>query len=418
MRELGIADETALQLYFVRRVEALLAQRGKRLIGWDEILDEGLPARATVMSWRGRDGAIRAARAGHDVVMAPAPDLYFDHLQSTLADEPPGRPTPITLAAVYAYEPLPAELDAAAAAHVLGAQANLWTEHMRTFARVEHAAFPRLAALAERLWSPPAQRDFAGFVTRLLPQLERYRRDGIDYADSAFAVHAELAPGSDGRVEVYLHNQLELGTLRYTLDGREPTAASPRYEAPFMLTPPITLRATAYLGTTALAAPRTRVIARDWQAHRRGDELEPCRRELLLRLEDDAPLAGPRAVHTVDILDPCWLWRAAPLDGHTRLQARVGQLPYNFELWHDAAKIVRRAPASPSGELLARLDRCDGPIVASLPLATAVARPALTELTGALVPTAGTHDVCFTFTGQGPDPLWVIDALRLRPGAE
>jgi len=188
MHELGLKDEAALQGWFTARIEKFLAAHGRRLVGWDEILEGGVPARATVMSWRGSQGGVDAARAGHDVVMAPSPVMYFDHFQSSRHDEPPGRPAVVSLADVYAFEPVPAELDAAQARHVLGAQANLWTEYMDTPQRLEHAAFPRAAALAEVLWSPAAQRNWADFRARLPAQLARYRAAGVAAADS------ELAP--------------------------------------------------------------------------------------------------------------------------------------------------------------------------------------------------------------------------------
>jgi hexosaminidase len=183
MHELGIADEAHLQGWFMARLQTYLVAHGRRLIGWDEILEGDLPPDATVMSWQGTKGGIEAAHRGHDVVMAPSPDLYLDHLQSDAGDEPSGRPDVRTLADVYAFDPT-AGMDASAAKHVLGAQANLWTEHMRTTAMVEHAAFPRLAALAESLWSPIATHDWNGFTTRLVAQMERYRARGIAAAGS------------------------------------------------------------------------------------------------------------------------------------------------------------------------------------------------------------------------------------------
>ena len=154
IRELGLADEAALQGWFIARIGRFLDARGRRLIGWDEILEGGIPARAAVMSWRGTAGGIAAARAGHDVVMAPSPVLYLDHWQSDSPREPPGRPDIVSLADVYAFEPVPAELAPAEARRILGAQVNAWTEHMRLPGRVEHQVFPRAAALAEATWSP------------------------------------------------------------------------------------------------------------------------------------------------------------------------------------------------------------------------------------------------------------------------
>jgi len=146
MRALGLKDEDALQGWFVSQLGSYLSAHGRRLIGWDEILDGAVPADATVMSWRGMQGAIDAAKQGHDVVLSPSPDLYLDQLQSDRTDENAGRIPVRDLASVYAFEPVPKALDAAQASHVLGAQGNLWTEHMPTIAHVQHAIFPRLDA--------------------------------------------------------------------------------------------------------------------------------------------------------------------------------------------------------------------------------------------------------------------------------
>lgn len=188
MRELGVADETALQGYFVHRIDAFLRTKGRRLVGWDEILDGGLPPDAIVMSWRGMEGGRKAARLGHDVVMAPAPDLYFDHVQTEVPGEPPGRPGTESLQDVYAFEAVPPDLTPEEARHIIGLQANLWTEHVRTLERVQHMVFPRLAAVAEVAWSPVAKRDWKDFEARMHIQAARYRALGIKYAQSAFEV--------------------------------------------------------------------------------------------------------------------------------------------------------------------------------------------------------------------------------------
>jgi len=182
MRELGLKDEAALQGWFTARIGKYLAAHGRKLIGWDDILEGGVPADATVMSWRGAQGAIDAAKQGHDVIMAPSPVMYFDHLQFSPHDEPPGRPDIVSLEDVYRFEPIPSELDAAQATHVLGVEAALWSEYLTDSQRVEHAAFPRTAALAEALWSLPAQREWASFQARLPAQLARYARAGVAYA--------------------------------------------------------------------------------------------------------------------------------------------------------------------------------------------------------------------------------------------
>ncbi len=228
MRALGVANETELQGYLVKRLETFLQAHGKRLIGWDEILESELPPEATVMSWRGIEGGIEAANKGHDVVMSPSSDLYFDYLQTDSPDEPPGRPATITLRKVYDFEPVPAALDAARRRHILGLQANVWTEHMRSFARVEHAIFPRIAAVAETGWSPAASKDYADFLARLPAQLARYRALGIPYAQTPFAVRMDAtSSGSGETVDVTLSNPLDLGEIRYTTDGSAPAPARP-----------------------------------------------------------------------------------------------------------------------------------------------------------------------------------------------
>ncbi len=167
MRERGIADEHALQSYFVQRIGRFLTAHGRRLIGWDEILEGGLAPDATVMSWRGIDGAIAAAAAGHDAVLSPWPVLYLDNRQSAGVAEPPGRGRVIDLETVYRFDPMPPELPAAQRRHILGLQANLWTEHIRTEDRARWMAFPRAAAVAEVGWSPATRLDYADFQRRL-----------------------------------------------------------------------------------------------------------------------------------------------------------------------------------------------------------------------------------------------------------
>jgi hexosaminidase len=418
MHTLGVTNEAALQSYFIQRIEKFLTAHDRKLIGWDEILEGGLPAEATVMSWQGMKGGIEAAKQGHDVVMAPSPDLYLDHLQSSAHDEPPGRPSLITLADVYKFEPVPSELDATQAKHILGAQINLWTEHMRTPQRVQHATFPRLAALAELTWSSRENRHWNLFVTRLIPQLARYRRLGIDYADSAFAVKIEAAANAQSnRADIVLSNQLGIGAIRYTLDGSKPTAQSARYDKLLQITLPQNLRANTFAGDQPLATTRTRVIDRLSLLQRNSDELASCNKKLPLRLEDDAPLLGARTVFNVDILDACWIYAQAPLNDIAQLQISVGQIPYNFQLWHDSDKIVSHASASKREELQVRMDTCAGEILAVLPLTSALAQSGLSRLTANLPVRRGTHDLCLFFTTHGHDPLWAIDAVQLLPGA-
>ncbi len=184
MRREGLANEEELQSWFIRRIEAVLRGHGRRLIGWDEILEGGLAPDATVMSWRGVEGGIEAARQGHDVVMTPVEHAYFDFYQGDPETEPLAMSWAgfgITLEKAYAFEPVPAELTAAEARHILGAQGNVWTEYIGTTDHVEYMAFPRGIALAEVAWSPRDGRDYADFVERLSPLLAHLDALGINY---------------------------------------------------------------------------------------------------------------------------------------------------------------------------------------------------------------------------------------------
>lgn len=179
IRALGLTDEHELQSWFIRQMDAFLTQRGRRLIGWDEILEGGLAPNAAVMSWRGTKGGIEAARAGHDVVMTPTSHVYLDYYQSQdHATEPLAGGGYLPLDTVYAFEPVPAELTPAEAGHVLGAQGNLWTEYVPTPKQAEYMLYPRLSALAEVAWTPKAAKDFTDFQQRLGAHLRRL--DALD----------------------------------------------------------------------------------------------------------------------------------------------------------------------------------------------------------------------------------------------
>ena len=182
MTELGLKDEHELQSYFIRRMDTWLAHRGRVLVGWDEILEGGLAESATVMSWRGEAGGIAAAKAGHDVVMAPNTFTYFDYLQSAdKTAEPLGIGGFLPLEKVYSYDPIPAELDHKQASHVLGTQFQLWTEYMSTPGQVEYMTYPRACALAEVAWSALPRQNYSDFVVRVQAHMDRLDQLGINH---------------------------------------------------------------------------------------------------------------------------------------------------------------------------------------------------------------------------------------------
>lgn len=202
IKELGLAGEDELQSWFIRHFDRWLTERGRRLIGWDEILEGGLAPGAAVSSWRGYRGGIAAAEAGHDVVMCPEQQVYLDHRQAVGDDEPMPIGYVRTLEDVYRFEPVPPGLAPEAAAHVLGAQANVWTEVMQDGARVDYQVFPRLAAFAEVAWSAlpaPAERDFAEFEYRMTAHYARLDALGVRYRPPGGPLPWQRRPGVAGR---------------------------------------------------------------------------------------------------------------------------------------------------------------------------------------------------------------------------
>jgi hexosaminidase len=416
MRELGIKDEMAMQSHLIQRLEKFLVAHDRRLIGWDEILEGGLPPEATVMSWRGIEGGIEAAEQGHDVVMSPSSELYFDYQQTRSPNEPPGRPAIIPLKQVYAFEPVPQQLDAAHRQHILGLQANVWTEHMRSFARVQHAIFPRIAALAETGWSPQARKSYDSFLARLPMQLQRYRAVGIDYALTPFEVTFSVEEDRQaGKATVALSNSTGFQDIRYTTDGSEPTSASPRYESPLALSLPAALRAAVFADGRPMANASVRDLTAASLLSRSDEELQMCSSGLMLRLEDDGPADGERAIFNVDIFNPCWLWSGADLSSIASLQVRAGRMPYYFQLHRDEANRKFRTPKSAHGELEIHAG-CNGELLASVPLPAEPGSSGFVDLKADLPANlTGRKDLCITFTGDTRPAMWVLDRVTLQP---
>ncbi|HUQ29447.1 MAG TPA: family 20 glycosylhydrolase [Usitatibacter sp.] len=401
---------------FTARLTKFLEARGRRLVGWDEILSPELPRSAVVMSWRGLEGALKAAASGHDTVLAPDPTLYFDNRQATGTDEPPGRIRVLaSLESVYGFEPMPESIPPEARRHVLGLQGNVWTEHIRTEARVGYMTFPRAAAIAELGWSLPERRDWSGFARRVAQSFARYEAIGMTYSEGAFAVSGTTTQ-ADGRARVELTKQAPYGDIRYTLDGSDPGPRSPRYAAPVSVEPPAILRAASFASNERLS--RVRTVRIDGVQRRTSHELDLCGNAIALALEDDAPVAGRRAVFSVDIQNPCWIYRDADLDRVRFVTATVGQLPFNFQIGEDVKKIRFAPPVSREGELEVHLDTCEGPLLARLPLAPATASQAVSALTRTPVePTRGRHDLCLRFAQPALEPMWVLDSIRLDEAA-
>jgi hexosaminidase len=416
MKAEGIADVTAAQHRFTARIGEFLQAHGRRLVGWDEILQGGaLPGDAVVMSWHGVDGATAAVAAGHDAILAPAPILYFDNRQGEGADEPPGRGVLVSLKDVYTFEPAPAAVAPAQAAHILGLQGNLWTEHIRTGDQLQAMAFPRLAAVAETAWSAPGRKDWNGFVVRLPAQFARYEALGIKADRSALAVRVDAEPASQpGRAAITLSAQGGVGEIRYTTDGTPPDAASPRYDAPFEAPLPANLRAGLFIDGRLAAPAVSRGLDANSILSRASEDLKLCNDRLSLNLEGAPP--DPRPRYLINPLDPCWIWPAATMDGVTRVKVSFGRLPFMFGLDEAHNSVIVHPPREPSGELEVHQDGCltEPIVVAALPPGGPGSRG---ELTALLPVRTGRHDLCFTFTSQAPDPILALQSVQLLTGA-
>ena len=231
----GLKDEDGLQSYFARRIERLVTSRGKRMIGWDEILQGGLPPETIVMSWRGEDGGIEAARQKHEVIMTPSEYTYFDYNQGDARLEPASIGSFIPLEKAYAYEPVPKQIAKDEEKFILGAQAQLWTEYVATPEYAEYMVFPRLLAFAEAVWSPPAVRNYGDFRRRLPYQLGRLDKQDVRYRIPEPEGLKDLYTTSQDLAVVPLSPYLPGAQMFYTLDGSEPSDASTLYRDPLQI---------------------------------------------------------------------------------------------------------------------------------------------------------------------------------------
>jgi hexosaminidase len=244
----GLKDEKELQSYFIRRIEKFLNSQGRQLIGWDEILEGGLAPNAAVMSWRGTQGGIDAAKAGHPVVMTPTSHCYFDYYQGNPELEPLAIGGYLPLEKVYSFDPIPQGLSAEESRMILGAQANLWTEYISDSTHADYMTFPRLTALAELCWTSPGQKNFDDFSKRLSRQLNRYEVLGINYSKSYSAVDITTGFNPTKKVvEVSLKSGFPGIEIRYTLDGTDPIQSQQIYAGPIEIKESTIIKSVAFL---------------------------------------------------------------------------------------------------------------------------------------------------------------------------
>lgn len=260
MKTEDLEDVGELQSYFIKRIEKFLISKGRKLIGWDEILEGGLAPEATVMSWRGIKGGIAAAKSGHDAVMTPGSHCYFDHYQGDPNVEPRAIGGYTTLKKVYSYEPVPKELNEQEAKHILGAQANVWTEYIYKGENVEYMAVPRMSALAEVVWSPKGNRNWDSFNQRMQKQFSRYQQMGTNYCEGTTKIDINPAFSGDS-VLVELYNERYQPEIHYTIDESEPTVNSPLYSEPIYVSGTLTLKAVLVEHGKVIGKPSEKLIA-------------------------------------------------------------------------------------------------------------------------------------------------------------
>ncbi|MCG8580219.1 MAG: family 20 glycosylhydrolase [Bacteroidales bacterium] len=230
IKEENLADEHALQSYFIKRIEKFLMANNRILIGWDEILEGGLAPNATVMSWRGFKGGIEAANEGHDVIMSPTSHCYLDYYQGPIDSEPIAFNGYIPLEKVYNFNPIPKELSPENARHILGGQGNLWTEQVPDKAHMQYMAFPRMAAMAEVLWTNESEREWMDFSQRIRQIGSTYDAMGLNYARSMYTVQFEsVFNEKEKQIGLELSTEMPGMDIYYSTDGTEPTTSSLKY---------------------------------------------------------------------------------------------------------------------------------------------------------------------------------------------
>lgn len=237
----NLKDEHGLQSYFIQRIEKYVNSKGRKIIGWDEILEGGLAPNAAVMSWTGIKGGIEAAKTNHFAVMTPGAYCYFDHYQGDPQTEPNAFGGFTPLDKVYSYNPIPAELNAEQSKYILGVQANLWTEYILDFRQVQYMIFPRLFALSEVGWGTSKPENYKEFENRVVEHFKILDKMNINYAKSIYNISGKVIPNKNG-VSYELSTSQDPNGIKFTVDGKEPKANSTMYQNPIAVSKEMTVK--------------------------------------------------------------------------------------------------------------------------------------------------------------------------------
>ncbi len=257
MHDEHLPDEFALQSYFMQRMATVVNRHGKRIIGWDEILEGGLATDATVMSWTGEEGGIHAAKAGHDAIMSPEKYVYLDYYQSLATEEPLAAGGYTSLEKIYTYDPILASLTADEAKHIIGVQANLWSEYLTSNDQAEYMLFPRILALAEIAWTAAGKKDFNAFVNRVQHYYPLLDAAGIHYADVLADVQDSVAADGKGMLSVRLKSADPALQIRYRVSHADSEDFLP-YTGPIPVSQSCTLVAQTFRGDKPVGRLHTR----------------------------------------------------------------------------------------------------------------------------------------------------------------
>lgn len=296
MKANGLKNEMELQSYFTKKMEKYLESKGKRLFGWDEILEGGIAPSATIMSWRGEQGGIEAANSGHDVVMTPGGYLYLDHYQGDLLCEKVKIGGLSTLQKVYSYDPIPKAIASDKAHHVLGLQGNLWQEYMFEPNQIEFQLFPRVTAIAEVGWTNSQNKNEANFISRIDHHQVRWDYRNLNY-------YIPMPEGNTNYIHFTDKVTLPFSTNRpvkivYTLDGSDPTGTSASYATPLIIDRSVTLKLRSVLPQGKLSPVRTIELTQT-SPYRGLTQIEDLKKGMRMRYIKDGDFTSPEQLESI-----------------------------------------------------------------------------------------------------------------------